>query len=83
MLEVLTDSEEIRGDVVVKKEVRDFRCGFLGGVLAVVLQTGTETYFGVKELTGREGFVLFNQFKDVVRKSVVASPWDIGKVFYL
>ena len=81
VLEILADSEEIRGKVVVQAEILDF--GLNGGCAGVgsVLETGAVAYFRVEELTGGEGFVGLYFVKHIEGHFVVTAPGNVGGVF--
>lgn len=74
MLEVLTDTEEIGGEVVVESEVLDFALDLGGGDAGIIPQAGAITDLGVEYLTSGEGFVLLNEIENVERHLVVAAP---------
>lgn len=87
MLEVLTDAEEVSGEVVIKKEVLDSRLDRGGGFGGAVLQPRTVADLGVETLAGSECFVLFDEREQVERHliisrsvdelKVVAAPWNV------
>ena len=79
VLEVLTDAEEVSGEVIVKEEVIDSRLDRCGGFGGAVLQPRTVADLGVEALAGCQSFVFLDEREQVERHLIVAAPRDIGK----
>ena len=79
VLEVLTDAEEVSGEVIVKEEVIDSRLDRCGGFGGAVLQSRTIADLGVEALAGCQSFVFFDESKQVERHLIVAAPRNIAK----
>lgn len=77
VLEVLTDSEEVCGEVVVEKEVLDFILDRGGGDAGIIPQACAIADLGVETLTGGECFVFLYEVENIERHLVVAAPRDI------
>lgn len=77
MLEVLTDTEEISGEVVVESEVLDFALDLSGGDAGIIPQAGAITDLGVEYLTSGEGFVLLYEIENVERHLIIAASGNI------
>lgn len=77
MLEVLTDTEEVSREVVVKEEVVDFILDVGGGDAGIIPQAGAITDLGVETLAGCQSFVFLNERKNVERHLIVASPGNV------
>lgn len=60
MLEVLTDTEKISGEVVVESEVLDFALDLGGGDAGIIPQAGAIADLGVENLTSGERLVFLN-----------------------
>ena len=52
MLEILADTEEVRGQRVIHQELLDLRLGGSTGFGCVIDQAGTIADFSVEDLTG-------------------------------
>lgn len=79
MFEVLTDTEEVCGEVIVKKEVLDLRLDGSGGFGGAVLQPGSVADLGVETLAGCQSFVFLDEREQVERHLIVAAPRNIAK----
>ena len=77
VLEVLTDAEEVSGEVVVKKEVLDIILDLCGGFGGAVLQPGAIADLGVEALAGCQSFVFLDESKQVERHLIVAAPRNV------
>ena len=77
VLEVLTDAEEVSGEVVVKKEVLDSRLDRCGGFGGAILQPRTVADLGVEALAGCQSFVFFDEREQVERHLIVAAPRNV------
>ena len=77
MLEVLTNAEEVSGEVVVKSEVLDCTLDGSGGFGDAVLQAGSVADLGVETLAGCQSFVFLNEREQVERHLVVAAPRNV------
>lgn len=78
VLEVLTDAEEVSGEVVVKEEVIDSRLDRCGGFGGAVLQPRTVAALCVETLAGRQSFVSLDEREQVERHLIVAAPRNIA-----
>ena len=79
VLEVLADTEEIRGQGVVEQEVLDLLLDARRTLVGVVFKAAAVAHFGVEHLTRRERFIVLDEFEDIVGHGVVAAPWHIGQ----
>lgn len=77
VLEVLADTEEVTGMVVVGGEVVDFFMNLYGGFFCVVDQAAAVADFGVEHLAGGECLVGPDEVDDVVGHLVAGTPWDV------
>lgn len=77
MLEVLTNAQEVGGEVIVKKEVLDIVIAPCGGFGGAVLQAGSLADLGVEALAGCQRFVLFDEREQVERHLIVAAPRNV------
>lgn len=77
VLEVLADTEEISGEVVVGEEVIDLRLDLCGGGARVVDKAAAVADFGVEHLAGGECLVGLYEVDDVVGHLVVGTPGDV------
>ena len=75
VLEVLTDTEEIGSEVVLKQEVLDVVLHLGGATVGVVLQARAIADLGVELHTGGEGLIILHFGDDVVGHSVIHAPW--------
>lgn len=80
VLEVLTDAEEVCGEVVVEKEVLDFLFYGIGGDARIIPQPCAIADLGVEALAGGEGFVFLYEVENIERHLIVAAPRDIGEL---
>lgn len=77
VLEVLADTEEISGEVVVGKEVIDFVLCLCGGLVCVIDKAAAVADFGVEHLAGGKCLVGLDEVDDVVGHLVVGTPRDV------
>lgn len=77
VLEVLTDAEEVSGEVIVKEEVIDSRLDRCGGFGGAVLQSRTIADLGVEALAGCQSFVFLDEREQVKRHLIVAAPRNV------
>lgn len=77
VLKVLTDAEEVSGEVVVESEVLDCTLDGSGGFGDAVLQAGSVADLGVETLAGCQSFVFLDEREQVERHLIVAAPGDI------
>ena len=77
VLEILADSEEICGEVVVGEEVVHLGCCLCGGCACVVDKAAAVADLGVEHLAGGKGLVGLDEVDDVVGHLVVGTPWDV------
>ena len=77
MLEVLTHTEEIGGDVVVGEEVINFFMNLCGGLACVVDKTAAIADFSIEHLASAHCLVGLDEINDVVRHLIVTSPRDV------
>lgn len=74
VLEVLAHTEEVRREGVCKEEIVDLRLDRGVASVRVVLEPVAVTNLCVEHLTGREGLVFLDQFKDMVRQVIIRAP---------
>ena len=79
VLEVLADTEEIRGQGVVEQEVLDLLLDARRTLAGVVHKTAAVAHFCIEHLAIRKRLVALDKFKDVEGQGVVAAPRHIGK----
>lgn len=79
VFEVLADTEEVRGEVVVEREVLDFTLDSRLLTLDFVLQTRPEADLGIKELAGCQRLVLLDKVDNVEGHLIVAAPRHIAE----
>ena len=77
VLEVLTDAEEVCGEVVVEKEVLDFLFYGIGGDARIIPQPCAIADLGVEALAGGEGFVFLYEVENIERHLIVAAPRNV------
>lgn len=77
MLEVLTDTEEVCGEVVVESKILDFALDLGGGDAGIIPQAGAIADLGVEYLTSGERFVFLDEIENVERHLIVATPGNI------
>ena len=77
MLEVLTNSEKVSGDVVVESEVLDGTLDRSGGFSGAGLQPGSVADFGIETLAGYQCFVFLDEREQVERHLIVATSGNI------
>lgn len=77
MFEVLAHSEEVARQVVVGGEVLHLCLYLCGGLFCVVDQAAAIADFSVEHLASAHCLVRFDKVDDVVRHTVVASPWYV------
>ena len=77
VLKVLTDAEEVSGEVVVESEVLDCTLDGGGGFGDAVLQAGSVADLGVETLAGCQSFVFLDEREQVERHLIVAAPGNI------
>ena len=81
VFEVLADTEEICGEVVIGEEVVHLGCCLCGGCARVVDKATAVADFGVEHLAGGESFIGLDEVDDVIRHLVVGAPWDVLHLF--
>jgi len=77
VLETLTDTEKVSGEVVIEKEVLDFAFDGGGGDAGIKPQTGTVADLGVETLAGYQSCIFLNERENVERHLIVTSPRNI------
>lgn len=77
MLEILADTEEIGGDVVVGEEVINFFMNLCGGLVCVVDKTAAIADFSIEHLASVHRLVRLDEVNDIVRHLIVTSPRDV------
>ena len=77
MFEVLAHSEEVARQVVVGGEVLHLCLYLCGGLFCVVDQAAAIADFSVEHLASAHCLVRLDEINDVVRHTVVASPWYV------
>ena len=77
VLEILADTEEICGEVVVGEEVVHLGCCLCGGCACVVDKAAAVADLGIEHLAGGESLVGLDEVDDVIRHLVVGTPWDV------
>ena len=77
VLEILADTEEICGEVVVGEEVVHLGCCLCGGLFCVVDKAAAVADLGVEHLAGGESLVGLDEVDDVIRHLVVGTPGDV------
>lgn len=77
VLEVLTHTEEVTGEVVVQHEVFHLRLHLCSSKLRVIDKSAAIADFGIEHLASAHCLVRFNEVDDVVRHLIVTSPWNI------
>ena len=77
VLEILADTEEICGEVVVGEEVVHFLLHLCVGGTCVVDKAAAVADLGVEHLAGGKGLVGLDEVDDVVGHLVVGTPGDV------
>ena len=77
MFEVLTDTEEIGGKVVVHEVMVDVLLDGCFGFRCVIDQAGAIANLGIEDLAGGKRLVAFYKLKDFVGHLVVSTPGHI------
>lgn len=77
MLEILADTEEIGGDVVVGEEVINFFMNLCGGLVCVVDKSAAIADFSIEHLASAHRLVRLDEVNDIVRHLIVTSPRDL------
>jgi hypothetical protein len=81
VFQVLTDTEKISCEVVVKKKVLDFIPDLCSGYAGIIPQSGAIADLGVEHLTSGEGIVLLDVLDDFERHKVVTTPRNVREMF--
>ena len=77
MLEILAYAEKIIRHGIIQQKIPDFRFDFRRCFLGAVFKAAAIADLGVENLACRQGFVLLDQVKQIIRKHIISAPHNV------